>query len=135
MKCKTILFSVIILLGICIGVEATAGIVFDRPTEKLLAGHNIAQAHLYFDDVEVPPMYCTIDKEHITIHGQAIPKTDRTAKPTPANSVRLEWHDEKNAVIYRLTKILPSKHFISSKHDWVVSPIDPHPQGLDTART
>ena len=127
MKFKTILLSVILLLGVCIGVEAAVsktadGIVFDRPTEKLLAGHSMAQAHLYFDGVEVPPMYCTVDKGKITIHGQAMPKTDQTGKAASGNNVRLEWRNAKGEVMYQLTKILPrdQKRFGSSKNDWTV---------------
>ena len=130
MKFKTLSFSVILLLGICIGIEAApstvaSGIIFDRPTEKLLAGHSMAQAHLYFDDVEVPPMYCTVDKEKITIHGQAIPKADQTGKAASGNNVRLEWRNAKGEVMYQLTKILPrdKKRFGSSKNDWTVTSI------------
>lgn len=122
MKLKTLLLSVIILLGICVGVAAaTDGIIFARPTEKQLAGHNMAQAHLYFDNVEVPPMYCTVAQGKITIHGQAVPD-----KQASSNIVRLEWRNEKGEVIYQITKTLPGdkkirRKFTLSNDGWIVT--------------
>jgi len=127
MNFKT-LFLIIGMLFIAYTVAAptSRGIKFDAPTQKELQGHDLAQAHLYYDDTEVPPMYCTVKNKTIAIQGTPILSNQLSASST----IRLDWLDDKKAVIYRLTKTIPT-NTLTTRHvtipvtqeGWVNTPI------------
>jgi len=77
---------------------------FSTPTISERKNHDLAQAHLFFEGSEVPPMYCTVKEGIISIKAAPVPSNQTSAQFA---TIRMEWRDKNGNPIYRLTRTIP----------------------------